>query len=86
MGPGMAAPETRGIRRLRIAVIGMAALLGTGVLGIEGIIALCGPVVTGAILASLLGATLGIGGVYFVRKAHRDDAWLDALIAKGKAP
>ena len=86
MGPGMAAPETPGMRHLRIALIGMAALLGAGVLSIETVVHVFGPVATGAIFAGLLVGTLATGGVYFARKARRDDVWLDHLIAKGNEP
>ena len=86
MGVGMAAPETPGMRRLRITVIGMAVVPGAGVLSIKTIALMCGPVVTGGLFAGLLGATLATGAVYFARKARRDDAWLDHLIAKRKEP
>lgn len=86
MGPGMAAPETSGMRRFRFAVISMAVLLGTGLLGIERIVLELGPVMTGTIFSGLLATTLAIGVIYFVRKARRDDAWLDQLIAEANEP
>jgi hypothetical protein len=86
IGPGMAAPETSGMRRLRIAVTGVAALLCTGLLGIDGIVSVVGPVMTGAIFAGLLVATLAPCGVWLVVKTRRDAAWLDHLIAQGAEP
>lgn len=86
MGPGMAAPETSGMRRLRFAVICMTALLGTGLIGIDRIVLELGSVMTGTIFSGLLAATLAIGVIYFLRKARRDDAWLDHLIAEANEP
>ena len=85
MGPPMAAPETVPMRRLRLTVIALAAALCFGLVTIGSIRAALGPVVTGGLFAGLLAATLLVGSVYFVRKARRDDAWLDQLIAKDRA-
>lgn len=84
MGPPMAAPETPALRRLRFAVITLAALLGSGVLAAGAIDSALGPVITGALLAALLVSTLVTGRVYFAGKMRRDDAWLDHLILQGK--
>lgn len=86
MGPGLAAPETPAIRRLRWAVIALSLGLVLGLLLI-GIVRDClGPVVTGAIFAVLLPVTVSIGAVYFWLKRRRDDKWLDQLCcAKGNS-
>jgi hypothetical protein len=80
VGAPMAAPETAASRRLRLVVIWLASVLGVGVLLIGTICSVIGPVVTGALFAFLLAATLVTGAVYFIRKARRDDAWLEHLI------
>ena len=86
MGPPMAAPETVPMRRLRLTVIVLAAALCFGLVTIGNIRAALGPVATGGLFAVLLGVTGIAGTFYFVRKARRDDAWLDQLIEKGREP
>ena len=85
MGVPMAAPETAPMRRLRMTVIALAATLCLGLVLIGSIRGALGPVVTGGVFAVLLGVTGIAGTFYFVRKARRDDAWLDQLIAKDRA-
>lgn len=82
LGAPMAAPETQGMRRLRISVIALAAMLAVGFLMVGPLRALSGPVVTGGVLAGLLLTTVLTGAVYFIRKSRLDDAWLDQLVAK----
>ena len=83
-GPPMAAPESIGMKRLRLAVIALAGTLAGGILGIGIARALLGPVAAGALLAVLLLVTVALGTLFVVRKLRRDDAWLDQLIAKGR--
>lgn len=81
LGAPMAAPETSGMRRFRLAVITLASTLAAGVLLASTLRSLLGPVVTGGVLGILLVATAAIAAVYFTRKARLDDAWLDQLVA-----
>ena len=85
MGVPMAAPETAPMRRLRLTVIALASTLCVGIVLIGSIRGVLGPVVTGGLFAVLLGVTGIVGTSYFVRKARRDDAWLDHLIATDRA-
>lgn len=81
LGTPMAAPESPGMRRLRVAVITLSTSLAIGILMVGPLSALCGPVVTGATFALLILTTVVTGAVYFIRKSRRDDAWLDQLVA-----
>lgn len=81
LGTPMAAPETPGMRRLRVAVITLATLLALGILIVGPLSALLGPVVTGGTFALLILTTVVTGAIYFIAKSRRDDAWLDQLVA-----
>ena len=84
LGAPMAAPETSGMRRFRFAVIALAATLVVGILMVGPLRVLCGPVVTGGILALVLLTTVVTGAIYFLRKSRLDGAWLDQLIANDR--
>ena len=75
-GPPMAAPETAAMRRLRFAFIGLALICGAGILGIGRLVEIAGAVGTGAILLTLMSASVMIGGVFFIVKHRRDDRWI----------
>ena len=83
MGPGLAAPETAAIRRLRWTVIVLSAAVVIGLLAIGLLRRWLGPVATGGCFAVLLAATASVGAVYFRLKARRDDEWLDQQCARG---
>ncbi|UVO53792.1 hypothetical protein [Sphingomonas sp. SUN039] len=71
----MAAPETASLRRLRIAVIALAATTAIGIVAIGPIISFVGRAVAGGSLAALIASYLMAGAVYVVRKAQTDDRW-----------
>lgn len=83
MGPGLAAPETAAIRRLRWTVIVLSLAVVAGLLLIGLVRQWLGPVATGGGFAVLLLANASFGAVYFRLKARRDDKWLDQLCARG---
>lgn len=69
-----AAPETPGLKRLRLVWMGLCGLLALGAIGIRLWIALFG--LTASAIIFLLGlATLFTGIFYFTRKARADDRW-----------
>ena len=67
-----------------MTVIALASTLCIGIVLISTIRGALGPVVTGGLFAVLLVVTGIVGTFYFVRKARRDEAWLDQLIAKDR--
>lgn len=81
LGTPMAAPETPGMRRLRVAVITLSTLLAVGILMVGPLSSLWGQVMTGGTFALLILTTVVTGAVYFIRKSGRDDAWFDQLVA-----
>ena len=83
-GPGLAAPETAAIRRLRWTVIVLSMAVVIGLLAIGIVRQWLGPVATGGCFAVLLAATASVGVVYFRLKARRDDEWLDQRCARGE--
>lgn len=69
-----AAPETPGLKRLRLVWMGLCAMLALGAIGIRLWVALVGLAASAMIF--LLGlATLFTGTVYFTRKTRADDRW-----------
>ncbi len=83
MGPGLAAPETPAIRRLRWVVIVLSLAVVVGLLLIGAVRDWLSPVATGAVFAVLLVVTALVAAVYFVLKRRRDDKWLDERCARG---
>lgn len=83
IGPPMAAPETRTLRRLRLTILGASLTLG-------GLIALIGParelMGAGAIgaAAGLLAALALLVPIYLRAKSRADDAHLAALCRYGE--
>lgn len=76
VGPPMAAPETQGMRRLRVAFIVSVSASGLGVVALSSLVALLGRSGAGGMLFALLAVTAAIGGVFFLRKMRVDDRWL----------
>lgn len=69
-----AAPETLGLKRLRVAWMGLCWALAGGVIGIRFWVALFGLPASAVIL--LLGVSALVAGiVYFTRKMRADDRW-----------
>lgn len=77
----MAAPETRGLRRMRLLWITSCALLGAGAGGIRLWTHLAG-LWASAIVAALLATTLILGFFYLKIKIRVDAAWA----TEGDAP
>lgn len=75
-GPPMAAPETRAMRRLRIAFIALAASTSIGVLGIGTIADLLGSAGAGGLLLTLGLVTCAVALVFVIRKTRLDDRWI----------
>lgn len=75
-GPPMAAPETRAMRRLRIAFIALATSTSIGVLGIGTIAGLAGNAGAGGIVLALGLVTFGVALVFVIRKTRLDDRWI----------
>lgn len=75
-----AAPETPGVRRLRLGWIALAAASATGTAGFSSLVRIDR---TAAAIGMflLLAATVLVGIVYFRGKLRRDDAWADAQVA-----
>jgi hypothetical protein len=70
----MAAPETKGLRRMRLLWIISCALLGTGAGGIRPWTHLAG-LWASAVVAALLATTLILGFIYLRTKNRADAAW-----------
>ena len=80
MGPPMAAPETKGLRRLRWFMICALEACAIQVLLLGWLIDIFGRVATGAAVAVSLSVTILTTCVYLVRKSRADDRW---LLARG---
>jgi hypothetical protein len=78
MGPPMAAPESQGMRALRIGFIVSVSATGLGVLGLSSLVVLFGRAGAGAVLFGLITFTAIAGVVFVVTKTRRDDRWLAA--------
>lgn len=76
MGSPMAAPESRFMRRLRMVFIGLASGTMGGIAALGSIVGLVGRAGAGALLAALIGATLLVGLIFFIRKHSIDDRWI----------
>ena len=70
----MAAPETKGLRRMRLFWITSCALLGAGAGGIRLWTHLAG-LWASAIVAALLATTVMLGVIYLRIKNRADAAW-----------
>ena len=76
MGPPMAAPETRGLRRLRWVMICGLETCAVQILLLSWLIDVFGRVATGAAVAVSLATTIVATGIYVARKSRADDRWL----------
>ena len=75
----MAAPETSGLRTLRIVVLSLAVALALSIVLLKPMRALLGAGAGGAV-AGLLLALIVLVPVYVIRKNKADGAYLDDLI------
>jgi hypothetical protein len=76
MGPPMAAPETRGLRRLRWFMICGLETCAVQILLLGWLIGLFGRFAIGAAVAISLTVTIVATCIYLIRKSRADDRWL----------
>jgi hypothetical protein len=76
MGPPMAAPESRFMRRLRIMFTVLASTTAVSILLLDMLVMLLGRVATGGALAALITLTALTGTIFFLRKSRIDDRWI----------
>jgi hypothetical protein len=88
MGPPMAAPESQGMRALRIGFIVSVSATGLGVVGLSSLVVLFGRAGAGAVLLGLMTLTAIAGVIFFFRKTRRDDQWIAArgFVNDGETP
>jgi hypothetical protein len=76
MGPPMAAPESRIMRRLRIMFTVLASTTAVSILLLDMLVMLLGRVAMGGALAALIALTALTGAIFFIRKSRIDDRWI----------
>ena len=81
----MAAPETSGLRALRMVVLSLAVALALSIALLKPMRALLGDGAGGAV-AGLLAALFVLVPVYVIRKNRADDAYLDDLLRDRSEP
>lgn len=77
----MAAPETRGIKRMRMTILVLCSALVVSIAEIDPLRAVIG-IGAGAVVGGLLIVLVVLVPVYFVAKTRADDAHLAALLAE----
>lgn len=77
----MAAPETPGIKRMRMTILVLCSALVGSIAAIDPLRAVIG-IGAGAVVGGLLIVLVVLVPVYFVTKTRADDAHLAALLAE----
>ena len=77
----MAAPETRALKVMRMAILAICGVLVVSIAAIDPLRAVIG-IGAGAVVAGLLLALAALVPVYLVIKTRADDAHLSALLAE----
>lgn len=76
----MAAPETRALKFMRFAILGVCLMLIVSIAAIDPLRAAIG-ICAGAVVAGLLLALIVLVPIYMIAKTRADDAYFAALLA-----
>ena len=77
----MAAPETRGLKAMRMAILSLSMMVVVSVAAIDPLRVAIG-IGAGAVVAGLLLILAALVPVYLIAKTRADDAHLAALLAE----